>query len=141
MKKLSFAVKTNMNKPPRVHVQSADKKTTYGAFQANDCSEFNGWEKLSPEETIELKQYMNNLIAIEHYFSTQSLGEQRFHEFAFTGSFIQAISELSVICLTEGINLDVYDAMISAAIQQLKNRYLLLIIKNNVPWPYLIKLA
>ena len=63
MKKLSFAVKANMNKPPRVHVQSSDKKTTYGAFQANDCSEFNSWEKLSPEETIELKQYMNNLIA------------------------------------------------------------------------------
>jgi hypothetical protein len=120
MKKLSFAVKANMNKPPRVHVQSADKKTTYGAFQANDCSEFNSWEKLSPEETIELKQYMNNLIAIEHYFSTQSLGEQKDFRIRLPGSFIQAISELSVICLEEGISLDVYDAMISAAIQQLK---------------------
>lgn len=120
MKKLSFAVKANMNKPPRVHVQSSDKKTTYGAFQANDCSEFNGWEKLSPEEIIELKQYMNNLIAIEHYFSTQSLGEQKDFRIRLPGSFIQAISELSVICLEEGINLDVYDAMISAAIQQLK---------------------
>lgn len=109
-----------MNKPPRVHVQSSDKKTTYGAFQANDCSEFNGWEKLSPEETIELKQYINNLIAIEHYFSTQSLGEQKDFRIRLPGSFIQAISELSVICLEEGINLDVYDAMISAAIQQLK---------------------
>jgi hypothetical protein len=120
MKKLSFAVKANMNKPPRVHVQSADKKTTYGAFQANDCNEFNSWEKLSTEETIELKQYMNNLIAIEHYFSTQSLGEQKDFRIRLPGSFIQAISELSVICLEEGINLDVYDAMISAAVQQLK---------------------
>lgn len=120
MKKLSFAVKANMNRPPRVHVQSADKKTTYGAFQANDCNEFNNWEKLDTEETIELKQYMNNLIAIEHYFSTQSLGEQKDFRIRLPGSFIQAISDLSIICLEEDINLDVYDAMISAAIQQLK---------------------
>ena len=120
MKKLSFAVKANMNKPPRVHVQSADKKTTYGAFQANDCTEFNCWEKLSPEESIELKQYMNNLIAIEHYFSTRSLGEQKDFRIRLPGSFIEAISKLSIICLEDNINLDVYDAMISAAIQQLK---------------------
>lgn len=109
-----------MNKPPRVHVQSADKKTTFGAFQANDCTEFDAWEKLNPEETIELKQYMNNLIAIEHFFSTKALGEQKDFRIRLPNNFIQAINELSVICLEEGINLDVYDAMISAAIQQLK---------------------
>ena len=75
MKKLSFAVKANMNKPPRVHVQSSDKKTTYGAFQANDCNEFNSWEKLSPEETIELKQYMNK--------TKTNLPPQSLHSFAF----------------------------------------------------------
>ena len=120
MKKLSFAVKANMNKAPRVHVQSSDKKTTYGSFQANDCDEFNGWDKLSHEETIELKQYMNNLTAIEHYFSTKSLGEQQDFRIRLPRSFIQAISELSMICLEDDINLDVYDAMVSAAIQQLK---------------------
>lgn len=120
MKKLSFAVKTNMNKPPRVHVQSADKKTTYGAFQANDCDEFHNWDRLNIEETIELKQYMNNLKAMERYFSTQSLGGQKDFRIRLPGSFIQAISDLSIICLEDDINLDVYDAMISAAIQQLK---------------------
>jgi hypothetical protein len=120
MKKLSFAVKANMNRPPRVHVQSSDKKTTYGSFQANDSIEFNGWDKLDPEETIELKQYMNNLMAIEHYFSTQALGEQKDFRIRLPGSFIQAISELSTLFLEEGINFDIYDAMISAAIQQLK---------------------
>ena len=109
-----------MNKPPRVHVQSSDKKKTYGSFQANDCDEFNGWDKLSPEEKIELKQYMNNLIAIENYFSTQSLGEQQDFRIRLPRSFIQAISDLSMICLEEDINLDVYDAMLSAAIQHLK---------------------
>lgn len=109
-----------MNKPPRVHVQSSDKKTTYGSFQANDSTEFNGWEKLDTDETIELKQYMNNLMAIEHYFSTKALGEQKDFRIRLPGSFIQAISELSSIFLEEGINFDVYDAMISAAIQQLK---------------------
>jgi hypothetical protein len=120
MKKLSFAVKANMNKPPRIHVQSADKKITYGAFQANDCSEFVNWDQLSPEETIELKQYMNNLNAIEHYFSTKALGEQKDFRIRLPGSFIQAISEISLLCIEEEINLDVYGAMISAAIQQLK---------------------
>ncbi|WP_019218366.1 hypothetical protein [Legionella tunisiensis] len=33
MKKLSFAVKANMNKPPRVHVQSADKKQPMAHFK------------------------------------------------------------------------------------------------------------
>lgn len=120
MKKLSFAVKTNMNKPPRIHVQSADKKITYGAFQANDCSEFMNWDQLSPEETIELKQYMNNLNAIEHYFSTKALSEQKDFRIRLPGSFIEAITEISLLCMEEEINLNVYDAMISAAIQQLK---------------------
>lgn len=109
-----------MNKPPRVHVQSADKKTTYGSFQSNNCDEFKDWDKLSLEETIELKQYMNNLTAIERYFSTQSLGELQDFRIRLPRSFIQAISELSIIFLEEDINLDVYDAIISATIAQLK---------------------
>lgn len=120
MKKLSFAVKANMNKPPRVHVQSADKKTTYGAFQANNCNEFNGWDRLSLEETIELKHYMNNLAAIEHYFSTKALAEQKDFRIRLPGTFIDAISALSKLCFEEQINLNIYDAMISAAIGQLK---------------------
>lgn len=120
MKKLSFSVKANMNKPPRIHVQSADKKTTYGSFQANNCDEFKGWDKLNLDEKIELKQYMNNLTALEHYFSTQSLGEQQDFRIRLPRSFIQAISEISMICLEEDINIDVYDAMISATIAQVK---------------------
>ncbi|RAP34910.1 hypothetical protein B1207_14555 [Legionella quinlivanii] len=120
MKKLSFAVKANMNKPPRVHVQSADKKTTYGSFQANHCNEFDSWDKLSQEEAIELKHYMNNLEAIEHYFSTKALSEQKDFRIRLPGSFIDAIDELGMLCLKEHINLNVYDAMISAAIGQLK---------------------
>ncbi|CAM2827392.1 Uncharacterised protein [Legionella steigerwaltii] len=120
MKKLSFAVKANMNKPPRVHVQSADKKTTYGSFQANNCDEFDSWDKLSQEEAIELKHYMNNLVAIEHYFSTKALSEQKDFRIRLPGSFIDAIDELSKLCFEEHIDLNVYDAMISAAIGQLK---------------------
>ncbi|HAU0935422.1 TPA: hypothetical protein JBH70_15850, partial [Legionella pneumophila] len=120
MKKLSFAVKANMNKPPRVHVQSADKKTTYGSFQANNCDEFDAWNKLSPEETIELKHYMNNMSAIEHYFSTKALSEQKDFRIKLPNSFIGTIDEISKLCSEEDINLNVYDAMISAAIGQLK---------------------
>ncbi len=109
-----------MNKPPRVHVQSADKKATYGSFQANNCDEFDGWEKLSQEETIELKHYMNNLGAIEHYFSIKALSEQKDFRIRLPGSFMDAIDEISKLCFEEHINLNVYDAMISAAIGQLK---------------------
>lgn len=109
-----------MNKPPRVHVQSADKKITYGAFQANNCSEFTNWDQLSPEETIELKQYMNNLNAIEHFFSTKALSEQKDFRIKLPGSLIQAITEISIMCIEEGSNLDIYGAIISASIQQLK---------------------
>jgi len=120
MKKLSFAIKANMNKPPRIHVQSSDKKTTHGSFQANDCNQFTNWEQLSSDETVELKHYMNNLKAIELYFSTKALSEQKDFRMKLPISFIQAIADLSTLCLEEDINLDVYDAMISAAIQQLK---------------------
>ena len=120
MKKLSFAVKANMNKPPRVHVQSADKKTTYGSFQANNCDEFNGWDKLSQEETIELNHYMNNLKAIEHYFSTKALSEQKDFRIRLPSSFMDTLDELSTLCFEEHLDLNVYDAMISAAIGQLK---------------------
>lgn len=109
-----------MNKPPRVHVQSADKKTTYGSFQANNCDEFDSWDKLSQEETIELKHYMNNLVAIEHYFSTKALSEQKDFRIRLPGSFIDAIDVLSKLCFEDHINLNIYDAMISAAIGQLK---------------------
>lgn len=109
-----------MNKPPRVHVQSADKKTTYGSFQANNCDEFDSWNKLSQEETIELKHYMNNLRAIEHYFSTKALSEQKDFRIRLPGNFIDVIDEISKLCFEEQVNLNVYDVMISAAIGQLK---------------------
>ncbi|KTD56997.1 hypothetical protein Lsan_2619 [Legionella santicrucis] len=63
---------------------------------------------------------MNNLAAIEHYFSTKALSEQKDFRIRLPGRFIDAIDELSKLCFDEHIDLNVYDAMISAAIGQLK---------------------
>lgn len=120
MKSLVFTVKRNLNKPPKIYVLSSDKKTTYGSFTADNFTQFKNWEQLNPEETIELKQYMNNMAAIERYFSTKALNEQQDFRVRLPESYIQSIHEISLLCLEANQNIDVYDAMISASIQYLK---------------------
>ena len=120
MKSLVFTVKRNLNKPPKIYVLSADKKTTYGSFSADNFTQFQNWEQLNSEETIELKQYMNNMAAIERYFSTKALNEQQDFRVRLPESFIQSIHEISLLCLEVNQNIDIYDAMISASIQYLK---------------------
>lgn len=120
MKSLVFTVKRNLNKPPKIYVLSADKKTTYGSFSADNCTQFQNWEQLNLEETIELKQYMNNMAAIERYFSTKALNEQQDFRVRLPESFIQSIHEISLLCLEANQEIDVYDALISASIQYLK---------------------
>jgi hypothetical protein len=94
MKSLVFTVKRNLNKPPKIYVLSADKKTTYGSFSADNFTQFQNWEKLNSGETIELKQYMNNMSAIERYFSTKALNEQQDFRVRLPDSFIQSINDI-----------------------------------------------
>jgi hypothetical protein len=120
MKNLVFTVKRNLKKPPKIYVLSADKKTTYGSFTADNIAQFEHWEQLNPEETIELKQYMNNMGAIERHFSSKALNEQQDFRVRLPESFIEAIHEISLLCLEANQDIDIYGAMISASIQYLK---------------------
>ncbi len=120
MKKLLFTVKRNINRPPKIYVASADRKTTYGSFTADSFDQFDNWESLSPEETIELKQYMDNMKAIERHFGKKALNEQQDFRIRLPQSYIEAIHEISLICNEANQHIDIYENMINASIQHLK---------------------
>lgn len=120
MKNLIFNVKRNLKKPPKVYVVSPDKKITYGSFTAINPAEFDGWEALSIEQTIELKQYMHNMNAISHYFESQGLNEQTDFRVRLPISFIECINKISAIAFKNDLELDVFEPMITTIIQQLK---------------------
>jgi len=120
MKNLIFNVKRNLKKPPKVYVVSPDKKVTYGSFTAVNPAEFDGWEALSTEQTIELKQYMHNMDAISHYFEAQGLNEQTDFRVRLPTSFIECINKVSAIAFKNDLELDVFEPMITTIIQQLK---------------------
>jgi len=109
-----------MSKPPKIYVASADRKTTYGSFTADNCDQFDNWESLNPEETVELKQYMDNMKAIERNFSKKALNEQQDFRVRLPQNFIEAIHEISLICNETSQHIDVYENMINAVIQHLK---------------------
>ena len=66
-KLLRFEIRQNLRKPSRVYVKSVDLKVIYGSFQINEPDSFDGWDKLSINETIELKQFMQNITAVYHH--------------------------------------------------------------------------
>lgn len=109
-----------MNKPPKIYVATADKKTTYGSFSADNREQFNNWESLSLEENIELNQYMDNMKAIEKNFTKKALNEQQDFRVRLPRNFIEAINEISLICNNANQHVDIYENMINAAIQHLK---------------------
>ena len=70
MKKLlRLEIKQNLRIPPRVYVKSIDLKTIYGSFHVDAPDGFEGWGFLSAEQTIELKQFMQNVTAVYQHLN------------------------------------------------------------------------
>lgn len=119
MKTLIFNVKRNLKKPPKIYVLSPDKKITYGSFSSDNPSEFNGWDSLTPEQAVELKQYMQNMRALANHFES-SLNEQMDFRLRLPMSFIHCINEISALAIKNDLELDVFEPMITSIIQQLR---------------------
>lgn len=119
MKTLLFNVKRNLKKSPKVYVLSLDKKITYGAFSSDNPDEFTEWDSLSMEQTVELKQYMHNMRALSNYFAS-SLNEQTDFRLRLPMSFIQCVNEISALAEKKGVELDIFEPMITSIIQKLK---------------------
>lgn len=119
MKTLLFNVKRNLTKPPKIYVLSPDKKITYGSFISDNPSEFTQWDALNLEQTIELKQYIHNMNALSTHFSA-SLNEQTDFRLRLPMNFIQCINDINAIAVKNDMEVDIFESMITAIIQQLK---------------------
>jgi hypothetical protein len=120
MRLLSFEIKRNLKKPPRVYVKASKTRAIYGSFPANEPEKFEGLEKMSDAEKAEFKPYLNNLKAVAHYIGSQYIDEQADYRLRLPMSFTDAIDEISLICDQSSIELDIYDPIVSSIIQTLK---------------------
>lgn len=120
MKTLGFDVKLNLKKSPRIYVKSPDLKISYGSFSADEPLDFDGWDILNSDQKIELKHYIQNLNAVKKHLSNHILNEQTDFRFRLPLSFISAINEISSLCVTAKVELDLFEPMLAAIIQQLK---------------------
>lgn len=119
MKTLLFNVKRNLKKPPKIYVLSPDKKITFGSFSSDNPSEFTEWNSLNLEQTVELKQYMQNMRALSNHFES-SLNEQMDFRLRLPMSFIQCVNDISALAIKNDLELDIFEPMITSMIQQLK---------------------
>lgn len=119
MKTLLFNVKRNLKKPPKIYVLSPDKKITFGSFSSDNPVEFKEWNSLNLEQTVELKQYMQNMRALSNHFQS-SLNEQMDFRLRLPMSFIQCVNDISALAIKNDLELDIFEPMITSMIQQLK---------------------
>lgn len=119
MKKLlRFEIKQNLRKPPRVYVRSVETKEIYGSFTPETMERFDGLEKLSKSELLELKQYMQNVKAIHKYLKPSNSNMLTDFRFRLPVQFIEMLDELTKLCEEEGVDLDVFDNMITSIAHQ-----------------------
>ncbi|MCD6056305.1 MAG: uncharacterized protein K0R12_1267 [Gammaproteobacteria bacterium] len=120
MKLLGFQIKRNLRAPPRIYVVSLTTKTNYGSFIATQPDTFEGWEKMNKPEIIELQQFMLNLQAITKYLGEDAIEKQADFRFRLPMNFSAAMDEIRILCYQNDIELNIYDPIFLAIIQELK---------------------
>lgn len=120
-KLLRFEIKQNLRRPPRVYVKSTtDLKTIYGSFYMDAPDSFDGWDKLSANQTIELKQYMQNLMAIYQHLHPTPANTLTDFRFRLPYEFIETLEQIAILCHEQKVELNVFEPMITSMIQQIK---------------------
>ncbi|CAM4500718.1 MAG: hypothetical protein LEGION0403_FIIPPAGN_01801 [Legionella sp.] len=120
MKSLSFNVKRNLSKSPKIYVLSVDKSITYGSFSADNTEEFSGWSALSSVQKSELLQYMQNMRCINDQFGLVGLNEQTDFRMRLPNSLIECITEINIMSTDNHIEMDIYQPILQSIIHQLK---------------------
>lgn len=121
MKKLlRFEVKQNLRRPSRVYVKSTDGKNIYGSFHMNEPDLFDGWDNLSMNQTIELKQFIQNLKAVHQHLSPSPTSTLLDLRFRLPYEFINVLEQIEIICYEQKVELNVFEPMVSSMIQQIK---------------------
>lgn len=121
MKKvLRFEIKQNLRRSARIYVKSPDLKSSYGYFHADNPSSFDGWDKLSPEQNIELKLFIQNIDAINTLLDKDASSNLIDFRFRLPIDFVAAINELGSLLVQEGVEFNLFESAITGMIQQLK---------------------
>lgn len=121
MKKLlRFEIKQNLRKPARVYVRSVESNELYGSFKTNEPNEFDGFEKLSQDELLELRQYIQNINAINKYLSSTHPVVLTDFRLKLPAQFVDTLLKLSAICEQEKIELDIFDSIITSMAHQMR---------------------
>ena len=119
-KSLTFEIKQNLHRPPRVYVKSPDLKKVYGSFNTDNPDSFDGWEHLTEAQAIELMQYIQNVTAINEYLNP--VINRVFTDFRFRlpVNIINTLNGITALCNKEKIELNIYTPMILNLVQQMK---------------------
>lgn len=121
MKKvLRFEIKQNLHRPARIYVKSPDLKSSYGYFHADNPSTFDGWDKLSPQQIIELKLFIQNIDAINTLLDKDASSNLIDFRFRLPTDFVTTINELGSLLVQEGVEFNLFESAITGMIQQLK---------------------
>ena len=121
MKKLlRLEIKQNLRRPPRVYVKSTDLKTIHGSFHVDNIEGFNGWDQLSVAQKVELKQFMQNVKAVYDLLTPSPANTLTDFRFRLPYEFIELLENIEIICHQNDVELNIFDAMITSIIQQLK---------------------
>ena len=121
MKKLlTFEIKNNLHRAARVYVKSPNLKVIFGSFSMDNTGAFDGWDELTIEQTIELKQFIQNVNAINEHLQHEHNNTLTDFRFRLPVNVINTLNSLSALCHKEDIDLNVYDSMVLNIIQQMK---------------------
>jgi len=121
MKKLlSFEIKQNLHRAARVYVKSPDLKVIYGSFSTDNTNAFEGWSKLTIEQSVELKQFIQNVNAVNNHLNPTLNNVLTDFRFRLPVNVINTLNKLSALCLQEDIELNIYNSMVLNLVQQMK---------------------
>lgn len=121
MKKLLvFEIKHNLHRPARVYVKSPDLKIVYGSFSFDNTGAFENWVALTTAQTIELKQFIQNINAVNAHLQPSANNALTELRLRLPVNLIHTLNELSAICYRENIELNVYDSIVLNIVQQMK---------------------
>lgn len=121
MKKvLRFEIKQNLRRASRVYVKSHDLKINYGYFHADNPASFDGWDKLSKDETMELQLFIQNIDAVNAILGSDASNKLMDFRFRLPIDFVEAIHQLSFLFNEEDIKINLFEAALTGMIQQLK---------------------
>lgn len=120
MTELTFSIRRNLKKAPRIYVMSVDTTITYGAFSAENLEEFDGWNDLTENQKIELQFFMQNIKAVKNHLGTGGLNELQEFRLRIPANFDEAMKQISLICAKSNVEIDLFDPIIATMIQQTK---------------------